>query len=152
MNKQFVNTSLSLAPPADTERHEGGGCALPLYAWPVQAGFPSPADDYMEGELDLNRHVVGNRAATFYVRAAGESMTGAGIHPGDILVVDRSLEAVDGRVVVAAVDGELTLKRLRRRDGATWLEPENDAFGPIRLDEGSDLVIWGVVTFVVHRV
>ena len=152
MNSRLGGKVSILSPVPDTVRQQGGGSGLPLFAWPVQAGFPSPADDYMEGHLDLNSHVIGNRAATFFVKAAGVSMTGAGIHPGDILVVDRSLEAVDGKVVVAAVDGEFTLKRLCRRDGAAWLVPENDAFEPIRLDEGSDLVIWGVVTFVVHRV
>ena len=132
-------------------RDEAGGTALPLYAWPVHAGFPSPADDYMEGKLDLNSHVVRHRTATFFVRAAGDSMIGAGIHPGDILVVDRSLEPASGNVVIAAIDGEYTLKRLRRRGRETWLMPENDAYEPIRVGEGVDARIWGVVTFAVHE-
>ena len=139
-------------PPARRESvRDRGNRGLPLFAWPVQAGFPSPADDHMEGALDLNEHVVRHKAATFFVRAAGESMTGAGILPGDILVVDRSLEAVSGKVVVADVDGDFTLKRLRRRGGETWLVPENDTFEAIRLDGGVDARVWGVVTFVVRE-
>ncbi len=131
---------------------EAGDCQLPLYACSVQAGFPSPADDHLEGKLDLNQHLVKHPAATFLVRAAGDSMINAGIHSGDILVVDRSLEAVHGRVVIVAVDGQLTVKRLHKSAKGTFLMPENDAFEAVKIDEGSDVVIWGVVTCVLHAV
>lgn len=131
---------------------ESRGCQLPLYACKVQAGFPSPADDYMEGKLDLNKHLVKHPTATFFVRAAGESMLGAGIHPGDILVVDRSLEARNGKIVIAAVDGELTVKRLSKTSRGTALLPENDNFDPIEISDNNDVVIWGVVTNVLHAV
>lgn len=131
---------------------ESRGYQLPLYACAVQAGFPSPADDYMEGKLDLNKHLVKHPTATFFVKAAGESMIKAGIHPGDILVVDRSLEAKNGKIVIAAIDGQLTVKRLHKNGKGTYLMPENDDFKPIKLDKGNDVVIWGVVTNVLHEV
>lgn len=125
---------------------------LPLYGHKIAAGFPSPADDYVEAHLDLNQLLVRNRAATFFLRVQGDSMIGAGIHDGDIIVVDRSLEATDRSVVVAAVDGELTVKRLRLRSGSTELHAENPAYAPIRFREGQDLCIWGVVTSAIHTV
>ena len=124
--------------------------AIPLYACGVSAGFPSPADDYLEGTLDLNEHLVRRPAATFFARAKGDSMTGAGIHDGDLLMVDRSLEAKDGRVVMAAVNGERTVKRLGRKNGTARLEPENPAYQPITFNEDDDVRIWGVVTNVIH--
>ena len=124
--------------------------AIPLYACGVSAGFPSPADDYLEGALDLNERLIREPAATFFARAKGDSMIGAGIHDGDLLVVDRSMEAKDGRVVIAAVNGELTVKRLARKKDKAWLEPENPAYSPIYLNEEDDVRIWGVVTNVIH--
>jgi DNA polymerase V len=117
---------------------------------PVTAGFPSPADDYVEGRLDLNAHLVKHPAATFFVRVAGDSMIGAGIHPGDILVVDRSLEAVDKRVVIAVVNGELTVKRLRMTQGRITLAAENPAYAPMEIRPDMEFEIWGVVTTVIH--
>ncbi len=105
--------------------------SLPLYSNKVPAGFPSPADDHMEGKLDLNNHLVKHPTATFFVRASGESMVGAGIHDGDILVVDRSLEPRHGKIIIAAVDGQLTVKRLQKRGSKTLLAPENKKYKPI---------------------
>ncbi|MEC8043009.1 MAG: translesion error-prone DNA polymerase V autoproteolytic subunit [Verrucomicrobiota bacterium] len=124
--------------------------ALPLYGQMVPAGFPSPADDYAEGVLDLNAHLVREPTATFFVRARGDSMIGAGIHDGDLLVVDRSLEAINGKVVIVSINGELTVKRLRRAKGRTWLMPENPDYPPIDFHEQDDTHLWGVVTNVVH--
>jgi DNA polymerase V len=128
------------------------GHQLPLYGSSVQAGFPSPADDYIEGKLDLNTHLVKHPAATFFVRASGESMVNAGIYPGDILVVDRSLDARHDKIVIVALNGQLTVKRLWQKEGQVMLMPENDSFEPIRVEEGMDMVIWGVVTHVLHQV
>ena len=128
------------------------GFALPLYACRVQAGYPTAADEALEGKLDLNKHLIKHPTATFFVKVAGESMMNVGIYPGDILVVDRSLEAKSGRIVIAAVDGNLTVKRLLKNDKGTYLIPENNKFKPIKLDEGNDVVIWGVVTNVLHEV
>jgi len=123
----------------------------PLFLSRVSAGFPSPADDYLEQSLDLNQHLISNPSATFFVRAAGDSMEGAGIFSGDLLVVDRALEAVDGRVVVAVLDGELTLKRLIRREGKLFLFAENAAYPPIEINPEGEFTVWGVATYVIHR-
>ncbi|MBS0167078.1 MAG: translesion error-prone DNA polymerase V autoproteolytic subunit [Nitrospira sp.] len=123
---------------------------LPIFLGRLPAGFPSPADDYLEGKLDINKHLVKHPAATFYVRVSGDSMLGAGIHCGDLLVVDRSLEAKNGNVVVAVLDGDLTVKRLYKRDGVIRLLPENSQYQPIEIAEGQSFEIWGVVTSVIH--
>ncbi|MCX7098518.1 MAG: translesion error-prone DNA polymerase V autoproteolytic subunit [Methylococcales bacterium] len=123
---------------------------LPLFSGKVAAGFPSPADDYVEKTLDLNELLVQKPAATFFVRAQGESMLGAGIHPDDILVVDRSLEPVAGKIVICALNGELTVKRLARGNGQWQLRAENPAYPDIAVHEDLEMVIWGVVTNVIH--
>ena len=128
------------------------GYKLPLYACKVQAGFPSPADDFMEGKLDLNKHLVKHPTATFFVRVSGDSMINAGIHPDDILVVDRSLEPKHGKIVIAALDGELTVKRLHIASNKTYLMPENKRYSPIEVSENNEMSIWGVVTNVIHSV
>jgi DNA polymerase V len=129
----------------------GASYKLPLYASTVRAGFPSPADDYIEMHLDLNSHLIKHPAATFFVTASGDSMTGAGISSGDMLVVDRSLEATHGKIVIAAINGELTVKRLSRIAGKIQLLPENTNYKPIEITGDEDLVIWGVVTHVIHQ-
>jgi DNA polymerase V len=126
--------------------------ALPLYLSAVSAGFPSPADDFLDRPLDLNEHLIRNPAATFFVRVSGDSMLGAGIHNGDILIVDRSLDPTPGRIVIAAVDGELTVKRLVQEEDRWLLVAENDGYPPIALDEVGDSLIWGVVRHVIHSV
>lgn len=126
--------------------------SLPLFGAAVAAGFPSPADDYVEAALDLNQHLVKHPAATFFVRVRGQSMVGAGIHDGDLLVVDRSKEPKDGNVVIAALAGELTVKRLRRRNGQVFLHSENEAYAPIEVSPDAELRIWGVVIHAIHRV
>lgn len=121
----------------------------PLLGSRVRAGFPSPADDHLDADINLHAHVVKRPAATFFVRAEGDSMHGDGIHHGDLLVVDRSFEALAGRVIVIAVDGELTVKRLERVGQRTYLTASNPRFRPMPLD-GRESHVWGVVTHVVH--
>ena len=123
---------------------------LPVFLGRLPAGFPSPADDYLEGKLDLNRHLIKHPAATFFVRVTGDSMIGAGIHSGDLLVVDRSLEPADKNVVVAVLDGELTVKRLFKQHGVLRLLPENLNYQPIEITAQQSIEIWGVVTNVIH--
>lgn len=125
---------------------------LPLFTGKVAAGFPSPADDYIEKTLDLNELLVKKPAATFFARAQGESMIGAGIHPNDILVVDRSIDPVPGKIVICALNGELTVKRIERDLGQWRLKSENPAYADILIYEELELVIWGVVTNVIHAV
>jgi DNA polymerase V len=122
-----------------------------LFLASVSAGFPSPAEDYIEGRLDLNRHLIKHPAATFFVRVAGDSMIGAGIHPGDILVVDRALEPQDSNVVIAVIDGELTVKRISQRHGKLFLVPDNQAYEPLEIVETMEFEVWGVVTSVIHN-
>ena len=129
---------------------ETKGHRLPLYSAKVAAGFPSPADDHIEQQLDLNAHLVKNPASTFFVRASGESMQDVGIFTDDILIVDRSLEPVDGKIVVVAIDGELTVKRLKKKNQSLYFMPENKAFKPIVVKALQDVHIWGVVTYVIH--
>lgn len=123
---------------------------LPFYQHAVAAGFPSPADDEMADKLDLNELLIKRPTATFFLRVAGSSMIKAGIHHNDILIVDRSIEPTSGKIVIAAVNGELTVKRLYQNGKTLQLLPENDAFPPIDIIEGVELHIWGVVTNVIH--
>ncbi len=121
-----------------------------LFEVVVPAGFPSPAADYEEDKLDLNKYLIKNPAATFFVRAIGDSMVGAGIHCGDLLVVDRSLEPRDKSVVIAVIDGELTVKRIRIKKKKFTLEPENENYSVQEINEDTDFQVWGVVTNVIH--
>ena len=118
---------------------------------PAVCGFPSPAEQYIESPLDLNELLVKKAAATFFVRAAGDSMKDAGIRSGDILVVDRSLDVTDGAIVIAAVDNEFTVKFFRRNGRGVMLEPANRAFKSILFSEGMELRIFGVVTACIHQ-
>lgn len=124
---------------------------IPIFISRVQAGFPSPADDYLEDTLDLNKYLIQHKEATFFVRAQGDSMLDAGIHSGDILVVDKSLKAISGKIVIAVVDGDFTVKRLHKYGGQITLKAENDAFDDIKINSDNELIIWGVVTSVIHR-
>ena len=131
--------------------HHKKTSSLPLYSSKVQAGFPSPADDYIERYLDLNAEYIKHPSATFLVTAMGDSMVDVGIYSGDVLVVDKSLEAVDGKIVIAAINGELTVKRLSRKNGYVQLLPANPKYKPIDITDEQDVVIWGVVTLVLHE-
>ena len=138
-----IGRAQGLAPTADP-------CPLAFFVSRIEAGFPSPADDYLEGKLDLNEHLIERPAATFFLRVSGDSMTGAGIYAGDILIVDRSITPGDGKIVIAAVDGELTVKRLCRRGGHIRLLSENPRYKPIEIAAGQSLHVWGVVIHAVH--
>jgi DNA polymerase V len=126
-------------------------CRLPLFLASVKAGFPSPADDFLEQQLDLNEHLIQHPAATFFVRVDGDSMKGADIHRGDILIVDRSLETTNGRIVIAVINGEFTVKRIRIENGSIQLEAEHPSYPPIRIQSGWDFQVWGVVTYIIHQ-
>lgn len=130
----------------------GEKVARPLFCTRVPAGFPSPATDYTEKELDLNERLILNKKHTYFMEVEGYSMVGAGIYPGDLAIVDRALEPSTNKVVIAIVDGEFMLKRLIIDKGEYWLVPENDEFEPLKITEDADFIIWGVVTYVIHRV
>lgn len=150
MDKLLRSSTLRLVGVADAPSGPRDG--LPLYLSPVKAGFPSPADDFIDRKLDLHEHLVRNQAATFFLRAQGDSMLGAGIHDGDLLIVDRSVEAAHDRIVIAALDDELTVKRLIRRKGRVLLAPENPDYPEFDITEREYIHIWGVVTYVIHKV
>lgn len=117
----------------------------------IRAGFPSPAEDFAEPTLDLNRYVIKNPASTFYARITGDSMEGAGIGDGDIVVIDKSLEPKDGNIAVCFIDGEFTLKRILLDNGRLWLQPANPKFKAIEITEENHFLVWGVVTHVVKN-
>ena len=119
---------------------------------PVAAGYPSPAQDYFDGRIDLNEHLIKDITSTYVVRVSGDSMEGAGISDGDELIVNRALEPRDGSVVVAVLDGELTVKRLRLTARGVVLQADNPRYPDIRVPALADLVIWGVVTRCLHHV
>ena len=123
---------------------------LPLFGSKIPAGFPSPADDHLEATIALNRQFVRHPAATFFVRVKGFSKIKAGIQDGDLLIVDRSLEAQSGSIVIAVVNGDLTLKRLLIEGTEVWLMPENSEFQPLQMTDGMELHVWGVVAHVIH--
>ncbi|MDR0466437.1 MAG: translesion error-prone DNA polymerase V autoproteolytic subunit [Deltaproteobacteria bacterium] len=131
--------------------HDASRERPPLYLSPAAAGFPSPADDYTDRKLDLHEHLVRNPAATFFLRASGNSMINAGIMDGDLLVTDRSIAPGDGSVVIAAVEGELTVKHLVKKRGRVLLVPANDEYPELDITEQEDVVIWGVVTYAIHK-
>lgn len=133
-------------------KHRGAPCTLPLYGSRVAAGFPSAADDFLEANIDLNSYLVPHPEATFLVRVEGESMMGAGIFSGDVLIVDRALTPMDGKIVIAVLDGELTVKRLSLGRQGVRLLAENPKYAPIKVGDLSELKIWGVVIRVIRSV
>ena len=124
----------------------------PILGCNIPAGFPSPAQDYIEGTLDLNEYLIMHPNSTFFVSVIGTSMVNAGINPGDILLVDRSISPLDENIIIAIIDGELTVKKLNVINGVYWLLPENNNYSPIRIYEGDSFSIWGVVTYIIHKV
>lgn len=141
-NSSFIKEIYSSAGDISLQR--------PLFLSGVSAGFPSPADDYLDRKLDLNEHLVKNPAATYFVRVAGDSMMGAGINDNDILVVDRSLEPSSSNIVIAIVNGELTVKRLIKNRNSCRLIAENPDYPPLEINEDTPLEIWGVATYAIH--
>jgi len=130
---------------ADTESE----LMLPFVNEGISAGFPSPALDFVDLSIDLNKHLIKHPSATFYGRVKGESLKNAGISDGDLLVIDRSLEPINGKIAVCFIDGEFTAKRIKKSKLELWLMPENDDYEPIKITEDNNFVVWGVVTHVI---
>lgn len=128
-----------------------GLTGLPLLEGGVSAGFPSPAADFMDNRIDLNKYLIKKEATTFIAFAEGHSMEGAGIGHKDLLIIDKSIEPADGKIAVCVIDGEFTLKRLRVDKSGVWLMPEHEAYKPIRVTEFNQFEIWGIVTFSIQR-
>ena len=124
---------------------------IPMFTDSVQAGFPSPAEDYMDLDLNLQDHLIQNPSTTFCVRAVGESMKDAGIQSGDIMLVDKSLTPKNRSIVLAVIDGEFTVKRVNVSEKELYLVPENENSSPIRITQEMDFQVWGVVTYIIHK-
>ena len=124
---------------------------IPFFESTVSAGFPSPADDYTEISLDLNKHLIKHPSATFYARVKGDSMINAGINDGDLLVVDRALDIYDNCIAVCIIDGEFTVKRLKKQLNKILLIPENESYKTIEVSEFNDFEVWGIVAYVIHK-
>ena len=118
----------------------------------ISAGFPSPADDFKETRISLDRELVKNKEATFYARVSGDSMIGAGLDDGDLLVIDRSKNPENGKIAICLIDGEFTVKRIKKDKNRLYLMPENKNYKPIELKEENELIIWGVVEYVIKKV
>ena len=150
MEPVAVEIDRSFLQPPQPLRTQRTAQHLPLAEERVAAGFPSPADDYVDVGIDLNDQLIHHPTSTFFLRVSGDSMNGAGIHDGDLLVVDRSLDPRPGRVVVAVLDGGFTLKRLTRHQGRLRLEAANPSYPPLDLQSCDDAQIWGVAIHVIH--
>jgi len=146
MNFVNKNTNLEFIKPSVQTKIE-----LPLVEATISAGFPSPADDYSEARLDLNKELITNQSATFYARVRGDSMTLAGISDGDLLIIDKSKTPVNGSIVVCLIDGEFTVKRFQKKGNQFYLMPENDNYQPIKIKPENDVTIWGVVTYTIKK-
>jgi DNA polymerase V len=146
MNVANKNISLEFFKPSVQNKIE-----LPLLDATISAGFPSPADDYSEARLDLNKELITNESATFYARVRGDSMTLAGISDGDLLIIDKSKTPVNGSIVVCLFDGEFTVKRLKKQGNQFYLMPENDKYPAIKIEPQNDVTIWGVVTYTIKK-
>ena len=118
----------------------------------ISAGFPSPANDFKETRISLDRELVKNKEATFYARVSGDSMIGAGLEDGDLLVIDRSSNPENGKIAVCLINGDFTVKRIKREKNKLYLIPENKKYKPIELKEENELIIWGVVEYVIKKV
>ncbi|MCX2678786.1 translesion error-prone DNA polymerase V autoproteolytic subunit [Galbibacter sp. EGI 63066] len=117
----------------------------------IAAGFPSPAEDFKETRIDLNKELIKNKEATFYARVSGQSMEDAGLDDGDLLVIDKSLEPENGKIAVCFIDGEFTVKRLKVDKKGLFLMPENKKYNPIKVSEENKLIVWGIVTYVIKK-
>lgn len=125
---------------------------LPFVDGGISAGFPSPALDFVDAKIDLNKHLIKHPSATFYGRVKGHSLKNAGIDDGDLLVIDRSLEPTSGKIAVCYIDGEFTAKRIKKTKTEVWLLPENEEYPPIKIEEDNNFIVWGIVTHVIKSV
>jgi len=130
--------------------HKGPTLTLDLYSNPVSAGFPSPAEDHLDSSLDLNEYLIKHPSATFYIYAKGHSMNDVGIYDGDVMIVDRALEAKSKDIIIAVINGEFTVKRIYIKNNSIYLIPENKTFKSILIEDDMDFQIWGVVTHTIH--
>lgn len=129
-----------------------GSLELPYVQGGISAGFPSPALDFVDISIDLNKHLIKHPSATFYGRVKGHSLKNAGINDGDLLIIDRSLAPANGKIAVCYIDGEFTAKRILLKKNELWLVPENDDYPAIKIEEDNNFMVWGIVTHVIKSV
>ena len=146
MSETDKNNNPEFYKPTDESKDQ-----IDLFSYRIPAGFPSPAEDFLEKRLDLNDYLIKNKAATFLVKVTGNSMENAGIFDGDVLVIDRSVEPENGKVVLGVLNGEFTVKRISKKGKKLFLEPASDDFKPIEITPEMDFKVWGVATFTLHR-
>ena len=125
---------------------------IPITESGISAGFPSPADDFLDLSIDLNKELIKNAPTTFYGRVKGDSMQGAGFDDGDLLIIDKSLEPADGKIAVCFIDGDFTVKRIKIKKDCLWLVAENEKYSPIKVTADNDFVIWGMVTNLIKSI
>ena len=131
---------------------EGNSMGQWLVEQGISAGFPSPADDFKEVRISLDKELVKNKESTFYARVSGDSMLNAGLSDGDLIIIDRSLNPENGKIAVCFLDGEFTVKRIKKEKDRVYLVPENRKYKPIEINEDNELIIWGVVEYVIKKV
>lgn len=143
--RKLYNTNTITFFKANTSSH----MELPFVVNGISAGFPSPADDFLDLNIDLNKHLIKNPSTTFYGKVKGDSMIDAGIHDGDLLIIDKSLEPINNKIAVCFIDGEFTVKRIGIEKDVIWLIAENKKYKPIKVTQDNEFVIWGIVTNVI---
>ncbi len=148
MKLKFLNTNDHFSFYAMEDAKLSG---VPVFGDAVSAGFPSPAEDYLDVDLNLHEYLVQNPAATFCVRANGDSMVDANIQSGDVMVVDRALDPNNNSIVLAVLDGEFTVKRIKKNEDELYLMPANEQYQPVKITDDMDFQVWGVVTFIIHK-
>lgn len=142
--KTIKSTNINFYVPDTSTEQE-----IPLFSSGIEAGFPSPADDFIDLSIDLNREFIKNPSSTFYGRVNGDSMKDLGIHNSDLLIIDKSLEPQDGKIAVCFIDGEFTVKTIKFEKDCCWLVPANDKYKPIQVTEDNEFIIWGIVIHVI---
>ena len=146
MHPKLLTNTLDFFTPSITTRVE-----LPFYDVGIQAGFPSPADDFIELSIDINKEYIKNRDATFFARVKGHYMKNVGIFDGDLLIIDKSIEPQDNKIAICQIDGDFTVKRIKIDNDTVWLIAENEAFNPIKVTADNELMIWGIVVASIKK-
>ena len=146
MHPKLLTNTLDFFTPSITTRVE-----LPFYDVGIQAGFPSPADDFIELSIDINKEYIKNRDSTFFARVKGHSMKNVGIFDGDLLIIDKSIEPQDNKIAICQVDGDFTVKRIKIDNDTVWLIAENEAYDPIKVTSDNELMIWGIVVASIKK-
>ena len=151
-NKRYYKNKMKKEKLKFLKPKKGNSIGQWLVEQGISAGFPSPADDFKEIRISLDKELVKNKEATFYAKVSGDSMIGAGLDDGDLLVIDRSLSPENGKIAICFIDGDFTVKRIKKEKDKLYLMPENKKYKPIEISEDNELIIWGIVEYVIKKV